>query len=170
MRAPLPGAVRTTGREKRLANILVADDVKEGRDLLRTLLGSFGHTVIEAANGLEALERAAEIRPDLVISDIAMPGCDGYELVHRLHSTPPTATVPVIIYSAACVESHTQKLAAACGVSHVLAKPSDPETILALVAATLLRAAPAPAESAGQDFAEVHTRTLVNTLAQKVAE
>ena len=153
-----------------MAVILVAEDVADGREMLRFLLSGFGHTVLEASNGREALALAAKTVPQLVISDIAMPECDGFELSRQLRSNPATRAVPIIFYSAACVDTHTATLAEACGVSHVLAKPANPEEILELVNVALQSAAPSAASGAEIDFLQAHTETLVNTLAQKVAE
>jgi diguanylate cyclase (GGDEF)-like protein/PAS domain S-box-containing protein len=116
-----------------MATILVVDDRPSNRQFLVTLLGYSGHELLEAADGAEALRLIASARPDLVITDILMPTMDGYEMVSRVRADPRLAATPVIFYTATYSESQAMKLAASCGVDAVLAKPSDPERILAAV-------------------------------------
>ena len=115
------------------ATILIVDDHVLNREFLRTLLGYGGHRLVEAANGPDALKIVREHKPDLVISDVLMPGMDGYELVNRLRGDPATADLPVIFYTALYREREAGKLAAECGVRWVLPKPSSPDVILRTV-------------------------------------
>jgi len=55
-----------------------------------------GYQVVEAHNGLQALERALEIAPDIVVTDLHIPGIDGYELTRRLKSDPRTEEIPIL--------------------------------------------------------------------------
>ena len=104
------------------------------REFLRTLLGYGGHRLIEAANGADAPARwSRSDKPDLIISDILMPGMDGYELVTRLRRDPDTADLPVIFYTALYREREAAKMAQECGVRWVLPKPSSPDVILRTV-------------------------------------
>ncbi|MCL6521417.1 MAG: response regulator [Firmicutes bacterium] len=80
--------------------VLAVDDKPYIRQLLATDLGLQGYTVLEAADGAEALELAARRRPDVVLLDLLMPGLDGYEVLRRLRADPATADLPVIILSA----------------------------------------------------------------------
>jgi CheY-like chemotaxis protein len=66
-----------------MATILVVDDRPDDRQLLVTLIGYYGHRMIEAIDGAEALQLARAEHPDLIISDILMPTMDGYEFVRR---------------------------------------------------------------------------------------
>jgi len=74
-----------------MATVLVVDDNAINRALLKTVLSFAGHSVIEAAEGLEALALARRERPDAVITDVLMPGLDGYELARRLRGEPTTS-------------------------------------------------------------------------------
>ena len=125
-----PAAVAAPGGQ---ATILIVDDHVLNREFLRTLLGYGGHRLVEAANGADALKMVKESRPDLIISDVLMPGMDGYELVRRLRSDPETADLPVIFYTALYREREAGKLAEECGVRWVLPKPSSPDVILRTV-------------------------------------
>jgi len=124
-----------------MAKILVVDDRAVNRQFLVTLLGYDRHQLVEAEDGTEALEKTRAERPDLIITDILMPTMNGLEFVNRLRAEEPIAQTPVIFYSATYLQREAQVLARACGVTHVLAKPCDPETILTTVR-TALGAAP----------------------------
>jgi diguanylate cyclase (GGDEF)-like protein/PAS domain S-box-containing protein len=116
--------------ETRRATILIVDDHVLNREFLITLLGYGGHRLVEAGNGVEALEALQKERPDLVISDILMPNMDGYEFVTRLRAMPGMAELPVIFYTATYREREANQMARSCDVRWVLPKPSDPDVIL----------------------------------------
>jgi CheY-like chemotaxis protein len=120
-----------------MATILIADDRPVNRQYLVTLLSYFGHRLIEASNGSEALELVKVKQPGLVISDLIMPGMDGQELISRLHADPALERLPVIIYSATYNLQQAQAVAAAVGAFAVLPNPSEPEAILETVNAAL---------------------------------
>ena len=120
-----------------MATILIVDDRAINRQFLSTLLGYCGHTVIEAANGVEALEAAAGRRLDLVISDVLMPKMDGVELAKRLHAGPSQVDPPIIFYTATYRVNDARDLAATCGVVRVLAKPTEPQLLIDTVAEVL---------------------------------
>jgi PAS domain S-box-containing protein len=153
-----------------VATVLVVDDVATNRDLAAMLLGYRGHTVIEAASGEEALDRVHDCHPDVVVSDVLMPGMDGLELVHRLRADadPLAAHAPVIFYTANYLELETRPIAEAFGVSQVVLRGSDPQDLLAAVDRAL-RAGPVeiPAESP-EDFARAHAQALQANLMEKV--
>ncbi|GIZ52419.1 EAL domain-containing protein [Noviherbaspirillum aridicola] len=116
-----------------MATILIVDDHVLNRQFLMVLLGYSGHQLIEATDGIEALDRTRERRPDLIIADILMPNMDGYQFVARLREDPVVGRTPVVFYTAAYHEREAGKMAAACGVRWVLPKPSEPELILQTV-------------------------------------
>jgi CheY-like chemotaxis protein len=64
--------------------VLIVEDNPDGRESLRMLLQMYGHTVAVAADGIEGVEKAIELRPDVVLIDIGLPGIDGYEVARRL--------------------------------------------------------------------------------------
>lgn len=82
------------------ARILLADDNGDMRDYVRRLLEERGFAVTTARDGEEAIALATAEPPDLVLSDVMMPKCDGFEVLQRLRSQPATRDVPVILLSA----------------------------------------------------------------------
>src|SRR3989442_4869554 len=129
-----------------MATILVVDDHATNRQVLTALLGYGGHRLLEAGDGLEALERVRAEKPDLVISDILMPTMDGIEFVQHLHADPGLAQTPVIFYTATYRLHEARAFAQLCGVSHVLSKPAEPPEILRVVNGALgSKGAPVPA-------------------------
>src|ERR1051326_4970234 len=107
-----------------MALILVADDRPLNRQYLVSLLGYFGHQVVEAADGVEALKLAKADQPALVITDLVMPRMDGHELVVQMHSDRDLAKVPVIFYSATYSswrsEEHTFELQSHSFISYAV--------------------------------------------------
>ena len=120
-----------------MATILVVDDQELNRSVLTTLLGYHGHRLVEAATGVEALDKVCLENPHLVVTDILMPAMDGYEFVRRLRRLETIKQPKVIFYSATYLEQEARTLARACGVSSVICKPTDPEKILEIVDSVL---------------------------------
>ena len=116
-------------------HILVADDNADMRDYVTRLL-SARWTVRATADGLQALDAARARPPDLIISDIMMPGLDGFELLARLRADPRTGTIPIILLSArAGEESRIEGLEA--GADDYLVKPFSARELMARVEGTL---------------------------------
>ncbi|MGA2129923.1 MAG: response regulator, partial [Xanthobacteraceae bacterium] len=130
-----------------MAKILIVDDRRVNRHFLLTLLGYMNHQLLEAADGAEALALVRGERPDLVITDIMMPVMDGHQLTLRLRADPDVAGTPVIFYTATYRGPEARALADSCGVRTVLAKPSEPQAILAAVNAALGLSAALPSDA-----------------------
>ena len=81
----------------RRGRILVVDDQRANVEMLVELLRSRGYLVDGVYDGESALQKVAEMTPDLVISDIRMPGIDGYELCQRLRGDPATELLPIVL-------------------------------------------------------------------------
>jgi diguanylate cyclase (GGDEF)-like protein len=135
-----------------------------------TLLVNFGHRLLEAGNGAEALELAHKELPDLIISSIIMPKMDGFTLVRRLRAEPLLASIPVIFQTANYLEAEVSKLARATGVQYILAKPSEPQEILRTIGEALKRpTTPSRLPQTGQLQRE-HLQLMADKLYQKVME
>jgi signal transduction histidine kinase/CheY-like chemotaxis protein len=120
-----------------VGKILVAEDDPEARELLLLLLQGGDYSLLEAADGMEALDLLRTEQPDLLITDIVMPRMDGYELVRRLREDDRTAHTSVIFCSASYHEREVREMARSLGVQSTLAKPFDHETVRTIVDATL---------------------------------
>ncbi|HEU4350363.1 MAG TPA: response regulator [Burkholderiales bacterium] len=103
------------------AHILVVDDQRTNAEMISGLLRNLGYEVELALGGQEALELVHTKGPDLVISDILMPGVDGYELCRRLRANTATALLPVILVTSAEQSERIKGIEA--GADDFLAKP-----------------------------------------------
>ena len=104
--------------------ILIVDDKQAGRDTLEALLFSEGHNLAFACDGPEALAKAGELTPDLILLDVMMPGMDGFEVCRRLRSDQLLAEVPIIMVTALDDrESRLQGIEA--GADDFVSKPFD---------------------------------------------
>ena len=111
--------------------ILVADDNEDMRYFLRGVLRQY-YQVLEASNGQIAFELAIEQQPDLILSDIMMPGLDGYGLLKVLRSSPTTRAIPFVLLSAnAGDKARIEGLVA--GADDYLAKPFSAKELIARV-------------------------------------
>lgn len=118
-----------------MAHILIIDDDDLFRSMLRDTLQVLGHSVTEAANGREGLERLQERPPDLVMTDIIMPDMEGIETIIGLRRSHPR--LPVIAMSGGGRGSANDYLQVAqqLGATRVLAKPFSTEELQAAIAA-----------------------------------
>ncbi|MGY1632725.1 ATP-binding protein [Geodermatophilus sp. SYSU D01186] len=125
------------------AGVLVVDDNADMRAYLTRLLSPHW-TVRTATNGEEALESVAAARPDVVLTDVMMPGLDGFGLLRALRADPATRSVPVVVLTArAGQEAAVEGFDA--GVDDYLAKPFESAELVARLRAVLARAAGARA-------------------------
>jgi DNA-binding response OmpR family regulator len=128
--------------------VLVADDDRDVRALIRTLLERAGHEVVEAADGRECLRVLYERRPELVVLDVGMPVLDGWEALDRIREV---ANVPVLMLTARGDELDRVRGLRA-GADDYVQKPFGRQELLARVEALLRRAAgPAEVRSAYSD-------------------
>ena len=112
--------------------VLVADDDPVILRLIQVNLELEGYDVLTANNGQEAVDQAAEAKPDLIIIDIMMPRLDGYQACEHLKSHAETAAIPVIFLSAKAQQSDIDK-GKSFGVADYLTKPFDPSELLEVV-------------------------------------
>ncbi len=109
---------------KHAAVILIVDDEPSARDTLEALLFQEGYNLAFASDGREALQRAAELTPDLIMLDVMMPGMNGFEVCQRLRSDPLLAAVPVVMVTALDdIESRIHSIEA--GADDFISKPFD---------------------------------------------
>ncbi len=117
-----------TSDATRLTVLLVEDDL-EGRRLYAEWLRRAGFRVEEAHNGLQALERAFEVRPDLIVVDLNIPGIDGFELTRRLRQDDRTRAVPILAVTGYAAFAAEPDRAQRAGCNAVLQKPCSPDVL-----------------------------------------
>ena len=153
-----------------MATILIVDGNPTDRRAYLTLLGNFGHRLLEANDGAQALELARTELPDLIITDILMPNMDGFTLARHLRTEPLLMRVPVIFQTANYDTSEVHRLARASGIQHVLKKPAEPQEILRAVNESLKSpTTPSRLPNTGQLHQE-HLQLLVDKLYQKISD
>lgn len=116
-----------------MSRVLIVDDKDENLYLLRALMGGHGWTVEEARHGAEALLKARQSPPDLVISDLLMPVMDGYTLLRHWKADEKLRPIPFVVYTATYTEPKDEKLALDLGADAFLLKPAEPEIFLELI-------------------------------------
>src|SRR5919201_2511458 len=119
--------------------ILVVDDDPDIARFVEVNLRSAGFDVAVATDGEEALRRAEEIRPDLVLLDVMMPRVDGFEVAQRLRRSTRTANTCIIMLTAKA-QSSDKVLGLTAGADDYIIKPFDPIELLARVKTTIRRA------------------------------
>jgi two-component system, cell cycle response regulator DivK len=105
-----------------MPRILVVDDSAVSRELLRYVLKPLGLEIVEAASGLEALQRIVEVSPDLVLLDLDMPGLDGYGVLREIRRKPEWTDLRVVAVTAYAMQSDRVR-ATAAGFDAYLTKP-----------------------------------------------
>ena len=153
-RLPAPPAQPTTGVRAagpgfrsgplvRPLRVLVVDDCRDTTDSTAELVGLWGHDARRAYGGADALQVAAEYRPDVLLVDLAMPGVDGYAVARRARSLPGLHGALVIAVTGYMDAEHRRR-AAAAGFDFYVVKPVDPKTLEALLMSRQVALSAAP--------------------------
>ena len=106
------------------AVVLLVEDNEKNLKLARDVLEYAGFTVLVAMTGEEAVLRAHEARPDLVLMDLQLPGMDGFEVLRRLRGDDATANIPVVALTAFAMQQDRER-ARGAGFEGYLVKPID---------------------------------------------
>jgi two-component system, cell cycle response regulator DivK len=108
--------------------VLVVDDVDHGREIFAEYLEFRGFRVATAADGLEALDKAFELLPDVILMDLSLPGIDGWEATRRLKQDDRTRDIPIIALTAhALAAAHDRAREVGCNA--VVTKPCLPKDL-----------------------------------------
>ena len=113
--------------------ILIVDDMEQNRYLLRALLEGSGCAVADARHGAEALAKARQSPPQMVISDLLMPVMDGYTLLRHWKADDRLKAIPFVVYTATYTEPRDERLALDLGADAFILKPTEPETFMARI-------------------------------------
>jgi len=127
--------------------ILLADDSITIQKVIELTFSDEDFEVVTVGNGRLAIERVQEVRPDVVLCDIIMPEKDGYEVCDFIKKTPGLAQIPVLLLTGA-FEPFDQERAARVGCDGFLAKPFEPQTLIAKVKDLLKQAESRPSPAA----------------------
>ncbi|MEK8017064.1 MAG: ATP-binding protein [Candidatus Parabeggiatoa sp.] len=117
------------GFQEQTKKILIVDDKAENCTVLRKLLAPLGFDIAEVGNGQEALEKAHEWQPELILMDLIMPVLDGYEATRRIRKNPVLKKIIVIAVSASAF-SHEQEKSMEAGCNVFLSKPINADRLL----------------------------------------
>ena len=159
-----------------MIKILVVDDKPQNLYMLEVLFSTNGYDVEKAINGIEALETAHKTPPDVVISDILMPGMDGFSLCKNWMADEQLRDIPFIFYTATYTDTRDKEFALSLGAERFLVKPLDGETMLSIVQEVIRnRAIKETADQTaeidnGDEFYKEYNETLVRKLEDKMLQ
>jgi PAS domain S-box-containing protein len=159
-----------------MKRLLVVDDDEENLYLLRMLLEGQGFAVDLANNGAEALEKARQDPPDLIVSDILMPVMDGFALCRQWKADDCLSRVPFVFYTATYTDRRDEQLALDLGADAFIIKPAEPENFMAEILAVLARAeaghpvSPHEIEGEGKVTLQQYNEALVRKLECKMLQ
>ncbi len=131
------GSADSERERDRSATILICEDEPSLRELMRIALDG-DYAFAEVGDGLEAAELVRELKPDLVLLDLMLPGQSGLEVLKQMREEPGLRKTPVIVVSAFSGEAERRD-AAAAGADRFLSKPFDPNELTATAEELLAR-------------------------------
>jgi len=119
-----------------MAHILVIEDYRDNREVAELILRDAAYAVTSASNGLQGVQLAARVQPDLILMDLALPLLNGWEATRRLKASPATEHIPVVAFTAHVTQDEIEQ-AHAVGCIAVIAKPFEVDAFLAQIALIL---------------------------------
>jgi CheY-like chemotaxis protein len=149
--------------------LLIVDDIAVNRRLLKATLEAEGYTTLQAADGVEGLAILGREHVDGVISDILMPGMDGYRFCHEIRADERYASLPIVMYSSTYDSRADVDLAVRVGADQFVKKPAPTELLLKALQAAFARGPTAPvAERIDEpDVMKQYNEALVRKLEHK---
>jgi PAS domain S-box-containing protein len=128
--------------------ILIVDDNEENLYQLQVLLGGSGYQVVTAAHGAEALAKARQNPPDLIIADILMPVMDGFTLCREWKKDEGLRPIPFVFYTATYTDERDREFALSLGAEQFLVKPEEPEVFIRTIREVIQQVSRPPAPPA----------------------
>src|SRR5262249_28342693 len=119
---------KMTGKTNR-PRVLLVDDYPDAREMYTEYLEYSGFEVVEAGNGAEALQRAIDTSPDIILMDLSLPVMDGWEATRRLKAEPRTAAIPVVALTGHALAGISEG-AKEAGCDAFVTKPCLPEDLV----------------------------------------
>jgi len=124
-----PGPQGETGK----LSVLLIEDNEDGREMMATMLATYGHPVFQAADGLQGVSQALACAPDVALVDIGLPGIDGYEVARRLRADPATRAIRLVALTGYGLPEDQRRVLEA-GFDQHLVKPVALERLLEVLA------------------------------------
>ena len=124
---------RFTLKKVPFPSVLVVDDEKKIVDVVKRFLSVDNYLLLEAYNGIEAVEKAKTARPSLIVLDMLLPDIDGYEVIEQLKKDDDTNDIPILVLSGAKVDKERIEQLNDCINIPILGKPIKPEELLSNV-------------------------------------
>ena len=159
-----------------MKKVLIVDDLQQNLYMLEVLLKTNGFEVEKAGSGNEALELASKNKPDVIVSDILMPGMDGFALCRTWKADEELTSIPFIFYTATYTDPRDEKLAYSLGAERFLVKPMEVNEFLANLHEVLeeksthsLPQSPQSGEAAPEFYKE-YNEALIRKLEDKMLE
>ncbi len=154
---------------------LIVDDKEENAYYLVALLKAHGYEVDTARHGAEALVKARQNCPDLVVSDLLMPVMDGYTLLRHWKADARLRNIPFVVYTATYTEPSDERLALDLGADAFVLKPTEPDAFLSRIEAVRAKsgaqaAGPRQVSGSPQGNLEGYTETLIRKLEEKTLQ
>lgn len=115
-----------------MEKILIADDDKEIREIIKATLSPDKFSIIEAVDGMDALQKARDEKPRLMVLDVMMPRMNGFDICRRLKEAPETAGI-IIVMLTGSEKTHGEGAALLAGADHYMQKPFSPLKLLRLI-------------------------------------
>ncbi|AEI38002.1 MAG: response regulator [Zymomonas mobilis subsp. pomaceae] len=112
--------------------IMTVDDSPSMRMLLRAALGKMGYSVVEAEDGVDAMEKLGNTKPDLLITDINMPRMDGFGLIENVRQDNGWRNMPILVLTTETSDEKKQR-ARVAGATGWIVKPFSPEKLAAAI-------------------------------------
>ncbi len=116
-----------------MAHILIVDDSPTDAYLVKNILESHGYQTYEASSGEDAITKAQELKPNLILMDVVMPGLNGFQVTRKITKDPNTSSIPVIIISSKNMDSD-KAWGLMQGAKEFLVKPIKQKELLEVVA------------------------------------
>jgi two-component system, cell cycle response regulator DivK len=107
--------------------VLIVEDYDDTRNLMKFLIESYGYQVIEAADGIEAVDKVKQLHPDLILMDISLPVVDGLTATRFIRETDSSSNVPIIAVTAFGKSYYKKAIEAGC--NDLIPKPLDFDTL-----------------------------------------
>jgi two-component system cell cycle sensor histidine kinase/response regulator CckA len=162
--------------EKKNMKILVVDDNKNDRMLLRELLSTNDYDVSEAYNGIDALQYLKTSKPDLIISDIMMPEMDGFTFLRELKKNSFSMDIPFVFYTANYVSDKDSELASKLGASKFILKPAELKVLLGEIGSVIREYESGSIKpfrsliSKEEDYLKQYSERIVSKLEEKIVQ